>query len=235
MIAYTTTRVPFPVLMAAADKEEMTLEEEVEMLVKAEKAKSSRMSNLRDAKGVEYAPWMKISEADEAKMRSIMREKAEARRKRQEQEQSVKGSLLKDSTNQELSGTGLRSKVVDGNSVELTWATARETNTKGFMVKRRPAKTEDFFTVASYESFGPLASKGLEGGVYRYLDENVGTGSWVYRITECESNGNENDLSQCLVDIQTTEEQQQQTIALAGFGIIAAAVLAAGFFLDPSQ
>ena len=221
--------------MATSREEEMTLEEEIEKLVEEEKAKSMKMSRMRDAKGVEYAPWMKISPEDEAKMRSIMREKAEARRKRQLQEQTVKGSLLKDSTNQELSGTGLRSKIVDGNSVELTWATDREKNTKGFLIKRRPAKTEDFDTIASYESYGPLASKGTEGGVYRFLDENVGIGSWVYRVTECESSGNENDLSQCLVDIQTAEEQQQQTIALAGLGVIAAAVIAAGFLLDPSQ
>jgi hypothetical protein len=55
-------------------------------------------------------------------------------------------------------------------------------------------------------SFGRLHikvdSKSVNGGTYRYLDENVSTGtSNVYRITEKEGNVEENDLSQCLVEI----------------------------------
>jgi len=213
----------------------LSLEEEVEQLVQAELATSQKVSKMKSAQGVQYAPWLNVSPEDEQKMRAIMREKAEARRKRQLENQTVRGSLLKDSTNQELSGTGIRVKVLDGNNVELTWATGKETNTKGFLVKRRPAKTEDFQTLASYETYGPLASKGLDGGVYRYLDENVDNGAWVYRVTECENNGNENDLSQCLVDIESQEEQQLQKVALAGFAVLAVAALASGFLLDPVQ
>jgi len=216
-----------PLNMAAQD--EMTLEEEVDMMLKKEKEKAAGLGKISSETGnKQFAPWMgEFGEKEEKKLRAVLREKAQARRRQR--------SSMKDSTNQELSGTGLRSKVVDGNSVELTWATNREANTKGFRIKRRPAKTEDFETVASYESYGPLASKGIDGGEYRYLDEEVGVGGWVYRVTECESNGNENDLSQCLVEIQTKEEQMQTTIALAGFGIIAAAAIAAGFLLDPAQ
>lgn len=212
---------------------EKTLEEEVEELVQADIQKRQRMSKLRNASGMEYAPWIKLSEKEESKLRQVMREKAEARRRRQRQEQDVKGSLLQDSTVQELSGTGLKYKIINGDSVELEWATASERGTLGFAVKRRTAKTKNFDIIADYKSFGGLASKG--SGVYRYLDENVPPGEYFYRVTECESNGAENDLSQCLVEIQTPQQQMATKIALAGFVVIATGIVAAGLLLDPVQ
>lgn len=215
--------------------DDQSLEEEVEEMVQAEVAKSNRMSNLRNANGVEYAPWMNISKEDETKIRSMSREKAVIRRKRQEQEMGVQGALLKDSQAQELSGTGLRYKVMDGPSVEIEWATSSEASTQGFIVKRRQAKMEDFEVLASFEDFGPLASKGPEGGVYRYLDSNVEPGGWVYRVTEREGDGSENDLSQCLVDVTTEEEQKGAVVALAALGLVAVLSVVAGTMLDPVQ
>eukprot|EP00541_Cyclophora_tenuis_P004299 CAMPEP_0116568760 /NCGR_PEP_ID=MMETSP0397-20121206/15868_1 /TAXON_ID=216820 /ORGANISM="Cyclophora tenuis, Strain ECT3854" /LENGTH=258 /DNA_ID=CAMNT_0004096151 /DNA_START=89 /DNA_END=861 /DNA_ORIENTATION=- len=203
--------------------DDMSLEEEVEALVEEEKAKVERASNLRNEKGVDYAPWMNISPDDEVKIRQIMKEKAEARRRRQEQERSVTGNLYYDSQAQELSGTGLKSKIIDG-QVELEWATSEEQSTKGFIVKRRPAKTDEFSVVASYEDWGPLLTKGPEGGIYRYFDSTVSPGGWVYRIAECDVNGNQNDICQCLVEVQTEDEQRNAVIAavgIAAFGIIA--------------
>ena len=181
----------------AAEAEEQSVEEEVAQLTKDEVAKTVKVSNLRNANGVDYAPWMNMSAADEQKIQQVMKEKAVARRKRQEQEKSVTGNLYLDSQAQELSGTGLIAKPIDG-EVELEWATKTETNTKGFVVKRRPAKTEEFEVIASYENWGPLASKGMDGGVYRYLDTTSTPDGWMYHISECDNNGNEADLSQCL-------------------------------------
>lgn len=175
---------------------------------------------------------MQISPEDEKEIKEVMKRKAEARRKRQEQEQSVSGALLMDSQAQELSGGGLRAKAIDG-EVELTWATNSERSTKGFIVKRRPARTEDFQVIASYESWGPLASKGPEGGVYSYLDTSVQPGGWVYRVTECETNGIENDICQALVEIQTAEEQRGAVIAAAGIVVLAIVAVVAGIALDP--
>jgi hypothetical protein len=229
VISKTAMRTP-----ASSRLYEKTLEEEVEELVQADLKKRQRMSKLRNASGMEYAPWIKVSADEEAKLRQVMREKAEARRRRQRQEQNVQGSLLQDSTVQELSGTGLRYKIIDGDSVELEWATASERGTLGFAVKRRTAKTmENFDILADYRSFGGLASKG--SGVYRYLDENIPPGEYFYRVTECESNGEENDLSQCLVEIQTPQQQMATKIALAGFLVIATGIVAAGLLLDPVQ
>jgi len=214
------------------DFDNMSLEEEVETLVKEEVAKTAKISNLRNDKGVDYAPWMNISADDEQKIRQLMKEKAEARRKRQEQEKDVSGNLFLDSQAQELSGTGLNYKFIDG-SVELEWATKSETNTKGFLVKRRPAKTNDYTVIASYKDWGPLTSKGGEGGIYRYLDDDVTPGGWVYRITECDNSGNEADLCQCLIELQTEDEQRAGLIAGIGFGVFAVGAVVAGLVLDP--
>ena len=107
------------------------------------------------------------------------------------------------------------------------------TKHKGFLVKRRPARTEDFEVIASFENWGPLVSKGLEGGTYRYLDDSVSPGGWVYRVTECENNGRENDICQTLIDVQTAEEQRGAVIAAVSIGVIGAAAVAAGIILDP--
>jgi hypothetical protein len=217
--------------------ENETMEEEVERMVAEAREKAARMAKMKSASGQSYAPWMNMSDDDLALIRATAREKAAARRQRQVEEQSVTGSLLRDSTNQELSGTGVKGKIVnDGAAVELEWATGSETNTKGFIVKRRTVKTPDFIPLNSYETFGPLSSQGPDGGVYRYLDETVTPGEgYVFRITECDLEGVENDLSQCLIEIPTESEQRVQTIALAAFALVAAGVVGASLFLDPMQ
>ena len=234
----TKTEEPTPEEPAAEldiDEEklaELTMEEEVELLVQKELNKTKRMSNLRNENGVEFAPWMGISEADENSIRALMREKTEARRKRQEQEQDVSGNLFRDSQAQELSGTGLTYKIIDG-EVELEWATKSESDTKGFIVKRRVAKTNDYTVIASYKDWGPLASKGKEGGVYRFLDTTAGPGGWVYRISEEDKFGNEADICQCLVEVQTEDEQKAALIAGVGFALFAVVAVVAGIAVDP--
>lgn len=216
-----------------AKEEEESVEDEIERMVQEEMTKTKKISNLRNSKGVDYAPWMNISEDDEKKIRTLMAEKAAARRKRQEQERSVSGALLMDSQAQELSGVGLNFKIV-GDAVELEWATGRESNTEGFLVKRRPAKTEDFEVIASYDETNTLVSKGKGGGFYQYFDDTAGPGGWVYRITEIEKNGRENDISQCLVEIQTQEEQRGAVIAVGAIVALFAGLIVAGTVLDPN-
>merc|ERR1712071_331058 len=214
------------------DMSTLTEEEEVELLVQEEMAKTVKVSKLRTKAGVDYAPWMQVSEGDAVKVRQLMKEKAAARLKRELEEQSVSGNLYLDSQAQELSGTGLKNNVIDG-KVELEWATMEERETQGFIVRRRPAKTDDFSVIASFQDWGPLASQGVSGGVYRYFDESVTPGGWVYRVSEVDSNGSENDLCQCLVEIQTEEEQRAGLIAGVGIGVFAVGALVAGVLLDP--
>merc|ERR1711966_293915 len=213
---------------------QMSMEEEIEVTAEEEIRKMKRASNLRNANGVEYAPWVNITPEAETEIKKVMKQKAEARRKRKDQEAGVSGALLMDSQAQELSGGGLNIKVMSDNEVELTWATSSETSTKGFAIKRRAARTEDFETIVSYENWGPLASKGVEGGQYSFIDENIYPGGWVYRITECETNGSENDICQALVDVQTAEEQRGGIIAAAAITVLGVAAFAAGILLDPN-
>lgn len=202
-------------------------------MVQEELKKKKKISNLRNEKGVDYAPWMNISEDDEKKIRQLMAEKAAARKRRQEQERTVSGALLMDSQAQELSGVGLNYKIV-GEDVELTWATSSERNTEGFELKRRAAKTDQFEVLASYKDWASLASKGVDGGVYRFLDDTAGPGGWVYRVTEIEKNGSENDISQCLVEVQTKEEQVGAMIAAGGIVALLGGLVVAGTVLDPN-
>ena len=103
------------------DTSTMSIDEEVEMLVQKEKAKMAKISKLSSATGVEYAPWMGVTEYKEEEIRKIMKEKTEARRMREQQQKDVSGNLYLDSQAQELSGTGLSYKIIDG-EVELEWA-----------------------------------------------------------------------------------------------------------------
>jgi len=218
--------------VAESSLDAMTMEEEVEMLVQKELSKTKKMSKLSNEKGVEFAPWMGISEADEQKIRTIMREKTAARRARQEQMRDVSGNLFRDSQAQELSGTGLSYKIIDG-EVELEWATKTEKDTKGFIVKRRAAKTDNYTVIASYKDWGPLESKGVEGGIYRFLDSTVTPGGWVYRVSEEDKFGNQADICQCLVEVQTEDEQKAALIAGVGFAAFAVIAVVAGILADP--
>lgn len=231
----TSTETSAKVAEKIADvttEEDAPTEMNVEAEVEKELKKSVRVSNLRNANGVDYAPWMRISEDDEKKIRSMVEAKTKARMARQEQEKSVSGNLYYDSQAQELSGTGLNWKNIDG-AVELEWATKTEKNTKGYVVKRRAAKTTEFATLASFKENGSLVSKGADGGIYRFFDETITPGGWVYRVSECDSDDNENDLCQCLVEVQTEEEQKTAFFAAIGFGVIAIGSVVAGLVLDP--
>ena len=65
-------------------------EQDIESMVEKEMGKTTKLGKLRNEQsGVEYAPWLKVSEKDEAQMRQIMKEKAAARKRREEQEKEV--------------------------------------------------------------------------------------------------------------------------------------------------
>eukprot|EP00957_Ditylum_brightwellii_P126656 9653905-Ditylum_brightwellii.AAC.1 len=93
---------------------EFTEEEELQLVVQAEMNKTCIVSNLHNANGVGYAPWMGISADNEAKIRQLMKDKAVARCVCEEQDCSVNGNLYFDPQVQELYGTGLNYKVIDG-------------------------------------------------------------------------------------------------------------------------
>ena len=48
---------------------------------------------------------------------------------------------------------------------------------KGFIVERRRGGETSFETIASFESFAPLRTKGVQGGDYVYLDDTAAPGT----------------------------------------------------------
>ena len=60
-------------------------------------------------------------------------------------------------------------------------------------------------------------------------------GGWVYRITEEDNSGNSADICQCLVEVQTADEQKAAMIAGVGFAVFAVVAVVAGIALDPMQ
>jgi len=216
-------------------KSEKSDDDELESMVREEVIKTKRMAKFKNEKGVEYAPWMQLSEKEEEEIRQIIKEKKRIRDKRREEQRKASGNLYYDSTAQELSGTGLKAKVIDENNVELQWGTKSEVDCKGFIVRRRAAKAEDFETLASYENYGPLVSKGPEGGTYKFLDTTASPGGWFYRISEKTSTGEESDLSQCLVEIQTEDEQKFTLAATVGIALTVVLAIVAGISIDPIQ
>lgn len=178
---------------------------------------------------------MQLSEKEEEEIRQIIKEKKRIRDKRREEQRRASGNLYYDSTAQELSGTGLKAKVIDETNVELQWGTKSEVDCKGFIVRRRAVKAADFETLASYENYGPLVSKGPDGGTYKFLDTTASPGGWFYRISEKTSTGEESDLSQCLVEIQTEDEQKFTLAATLGIALTVVLALLAGISIDPIQ
>lgn len=178
-----------------------------------------RAKNLFRPDGTPYAPWMANfpTEYDA----SIIKKRTDAT-----------GRLAADPQLGELSGVGLTYRMV-GDSLKLIWSTGLEEDNLGFAVYRRRGKSPDWEKLADYRSEPQLKSKGSKGGSYNYLIEEPESGTWVYRVSDVDSNENVCDLSQVLVEIDSAEDKKSQKIAL--IGLLAALVIAAviGLLFDP--
>ena len=71
--------------------------------------------------------------------------------------------------------------------------------------------------------------------MYRFLDSTAGPGGWVYRISEEDNGGNQADVCQCLVEVETEDEQKAAIIAGVGFAVFAVIAVVAGIAIDPLQ
>ncbi len=212
---------------AAMSEDEYEQEQEVEMSQEAKKV----INNMRSSTGVEFAPWMKVDAEAIAKAK-----KERAERKARTAAQSRSDSMLIDPQAAELgAGGGLKSKVLSEEEIELRWSTQDEVGNAGFIVQRRKGGQPDFGDLASYESFSPLRSKGVEGGEYVYLDDTAGPGTWVYRILDCDTNGQRSAVCQKLVEIDSDAEQSQTVIVGVFIAGLAIALVVAGVLSDPIQ
>ena len=69
----------------------------------------------------------------------------------------------------------------------------------------------------------------------RLLDSTVGPGGWVYRISEEDNAGNQAGICQCLVEVETEDEQRAVVIAAVGFVAFDVLAVVAGIAVDPLQ
>ena len=102
-------------------------------------------------------------------------------------------------------------------------------------VQKRAARSEQWFTVATYEDWAPLVSKGSNGGSYSIIDPESETGDWIYRVVDCDRAGRNTVLCQALVEVQTAGEKALQYVLAGGFVAVFGGFMAAGSLLDPIQ
>ena len=71
------------------------------------------------------------------------------------------------------------------NSVSLTWTTASELNNSGFNVERSVNENEDWKVIGFVEGNGTTT----EQKNYSFIDKNLGTGKYSYRLKQIDLNG----------------------------------------------
>jgi len=166
--------------------------------------------------GKPYAPWM-IGKVSEGPSKLKGDGKSEEQRKF---EYAGRG--------QELSGTGMSCKLL-GDEVRLAWNVGEETNSKGYVVVRRPGGSDEeaFKTVADYLTPGAMLGAGAINGEYSYVDGSVSPGVWVYRVMEEDLDGKRMFLSQSIIEVPSSADKTKTLVA----GGILVTLLAIGAFL----
>mmetsp|Transcript_8834 Transcript_8834/g.7894 ORF Transcript_8834/g.7894 Transcript_8834/m.7894 type:complete len:249 (-) Transcript_8834:60-806(-) len=197
---------------------------ETEEEAKARILKKAR-KNLYSENGVAFAPWV----TKQVDLDAIV---DEIYRKEQQKDSKKKTSVLDRGEIETSEGMKWRMK---NDLVELAWVTNEETENKGFIVEKRPSYGGDFQEIASFKEVNQLVSRGVNGGRYQYTDPSTGSGSWIYRIKDCDSSSNKNVICQCFVEVQNAAESKFQALAAVGIVIIFAGFFAVGYALDPQQ
>jgi len=226
----------FPVRLSASEAETSELTdaeiEEMEIRKEAQMIAKKTRSNMYNENGVAYAPWMENQVDEEAYLAAkgirAMRKKALKDEAVQQEGAFMSTDLQRD----EIAGSGLSYKFI-GDEVELSWSTTIETDNVGYKVEKRAARTDEWITVASYEDWAPLNSKGPNGGEYRFLDPTSQLGDWIYRVVDVDREGRNTLLCQVLVELQSEGEKNLQVGLAVGFVAVMGAFIAAGAIIDP--
>lgn len=182
--------------------------------------------NMYNEKGVAYAPWVTRQIDEEAILEDLFRkEKGEGQKK--------VASIL-DRGEIEAS-EGMKWRLTDG-LVDMVWSTAGEPDNFGFIVQKRPSYGGDFQEIASYKEVTQLVSKGPAGGRYRYTDPSTASGSWIYRVMDCDRTGSDSSvLCQCFVEVQSDSESKFQGAAAIGIVVLMSVLAVLGYSLDPPK
>jgi len=191
--------------------------------VKKKKKVGGKLSMYKED-GTPYAPWMVGAVNEEEIGRKEIKPKTDA-----------KGKLAVDPQSQELSGLGLKFKVLGDDEIEVAWSTSGEDGILGFVVQRRKGKETKWETVSDYKLNPKLKSVGGAGGNYSLVDDSVSPGSWVYRVSDISEGGKQNDLAQGLVEIESSSDAMKQKIALGVFIVLSIGLGALGLIADPQS
>jgi len=192
-------------------------------LVRPEKkGKVGGKKSLLKPDGTPYAPWMG----------GLVEEPSEFKAKAPKTD--AKGRLANDPQAGELAGVGLKGRIL-GDEVDLRWDTGTEVNNLGFKVMRRAGKSDKWEFVADYQTApSELQSKGSEGGSYTFIDSsNPPPGTWIYRVSDVSKEKKVNDLAQCMVDVEDSNDRSTQKVALAVLVVLGVVCVLLGVALDP--
>lgn len=178
--------------------------------------------NLFKPDGTPYAPWMAGMNPDYKQ--TVVKKRTDAT-----------GKLAADPQSAELSGVGMTWKKV-GENLQLSWTTGAEEDCLGFVIYKRAGKASDWQKLADYRSSpDQLKSKGPNGASYKFLVEDPEPGTWVYRVSDVDVNKNVTDLSQVLVELESSEDTKIRNFALIGLLVFLVIAGFIGLSLDPQS
>lgn len=203
------------------------------MLREAEKIAKKKRSNMFNENGVPYAPWM-VRQVDEEAITVARALRAEKKRKEQRAMMEAQGVVnILEAATSELSGMGLKAKVIDEGEVELVWGTDSEDGNLGFVIEKKRIGGSEWQEVASFKDWSPLKSKGQLGGAYSYVDVDAGEGEFLYRIISQQTDGTRAITCQVGVTVESTGQQLQTKIIVGVSAVLFASFLYLGAALDP--
>jgi len=93
---------------------------------------------------------------------------------------------------------------VSDNSVNLNWQTATETNNSGFQIERRKTldeRSEEWNTISFVSGNGTT----IEPHTYAFVDKNLSSGIYKYRLKQIDYDGTSNYSNEIEVDITPNE------------------------------
>jgi len=212
---------------------ELDENEEAAVLREAEKIAKKKRSNMFNENGVPYAPWM-VRQVDEEAITVARALRAEKKRKEKRALMEAQGVVnILEAATSELSGMGLKAKVIAEGEVELVWGTDSEEDNVGFIVEKKRVGGSEWQEVASYKSWSPLKSKGVLGGAYSYVDVEADEGEYLYRIVAAERDGTRAITCQVGITVESQGQQLQTKIIVGLTALVFGSFFVAGALLDP--
>lgn len=177
--------------------------------------------------GKPYAPWM-IGKVNEGKSKKRSDGKTEEER---QFEYAGRGQELAGA-----GGGGLNSQLV-GDEVKLSFQVGKEENTRGYVITRRPGGSDDsaYEVVADYMTPGAELGAGRLNGEYSYVDGSVVPGTWVYRVSEEDSEGRKTTLSQTIIEVPSNSDKLKTLVSAAVLGGILTVMTVVSIAADPQN